>query len=111
MLETSRVQIALPMYSLLHVKDAAVLRAAFSKESNAVFLFSERKKAEASLKALNDSELRPVEHADRDRLANFLEDLVADHGISSISIDPDLVRNRSGSVVSMKSMIAQLRDE
>ncbi len=109
--EVKSVPIELPLYSLLEVSNTVVRRAAASRRSNAAYLFSEHSLAEKALKSLDDSALRVVEHADRDRLANFLEELETDHGLTHVIVDPNLELNKHAWEASIANMIAQLREE
>lgn len=109
--EVKRVPIELPLYSLLEVSNAVVRRAANCENSNSVYFFSGQALAAKALETLQDESLRPVEHADRDRLANFLEELETEHGLTHVIVDPDLERNSHAWECSLANLIAQLREE
>lgn len=102
--------VQLPMYSLIEVVNTSVRRVASNKKTCAFYLFSSQDLAQRALGFLGDDELRPVEHADQERLANFLEELEAEHGLAYVVVDPDLQNKKHAWDATIREMIAQLRD-
>lgn len=110
-LEVAGQTLELPLYSLLHLVNMSVRRTATCDEGTAIYLFTNAEVAEQARERLGDDALRRVEHADPERLVNFLEELMREHKLTHIIFNPCLNNGRPGPRVAISEMITELRTQ